>query len=179
MSEYARYPSDLRAPPPGEDDGRQADRPPYASWGRRVAAALLDSLIVLVAAVALGAVITGVIYALASGEFENDEDIFFAGFGFTILLMFPIFLLYEPLFHGSSRGQTPGKRAVGIYVARSDGTRLGYGRAFGRYGVEFAIGLLGGLALSIPQLLDVLWPLWDDQNQTLHDKAVDSVVLRV
>jgi uncharacterized RDD family membrane protein YckC len=27
-------------------------------------------------------------------------------------------------------------------------------------------------------LLDVLWPLWDAKNQTLHDKAVGTVVLR-
>ncbi len=27
-------------------------------------------------------------------------------------------------------------------------------------------------------VLDVLWPLWDQKNQTLHDKAVGTVVLR-
>ena len=27
-------------------------------------------------------------------------------------------------------------------------------------------------------LLDALWPLWDRQNQTLHDKAAGTVVLR-
>jgi len=28
-------------------------------------------------------------------------------------------------------------------------------------------------------LLDGLWPLWDKKRQTLHDKVVRTVVLRV
>jgi uncharacterized RDD family membrane protein YckC len=27
-------------------------------------------------------------------------------------------------------------------------------------------------------LLDLLWPLWDERNQTLHDKIVKSYVVR-
>jgi uncharacterized RDD family membrane protein YckC len=27
-------------------------------------------------------------------------------------------------------------------------------------------------------LLDLLWPLWDEQRQTLHDKAVGSFVVK-
>ena len=30
----------------------------------------------------------------------------------------------------------------------------------------------------IGSLLDLLWPLWDPRNQTLHDKAAGTVVLR-
>ena len=33
--------------------------------------------------------------------------------------------------------------------------------------------------LFIPGLLDVLWQLWDGKHQTLHDKLVGSVVIRV
>ena len=32
---------------------------------------------------------------------------------------------------------------------------------------------------TLPLILDYLWPLWDDRNQTLHDKAVSTVVVRV
>jgi uncharacterized RDD family membrane protein YckC len=35
------------------------------------------------------------------------------------------------------------------------------------------------VALVIPGLIDVLFPLWDPRHQTLHDKAAGSIVLRV
>ena len=34
------------------------------------------------------------------------------------------------------------------------------------------------LALLAPAIIDVLWPLWDKKNQTLHDKFAHTVVLR-
>ena len=39
--------------------------------------------------------------------------------------------------------------------------------------VEFVLGvtIIGGI-------LDALWPVWDAQNQTLHDKAAGTVLLR-
>ena len=37
--------------------------------------------------------------------------------------------------------------------------------------VVLALTVIGGI-------LDILWPLWDQQNQTLHDKAAGTVVLR-
>ncbi len=40
--------------------------------------------------------------------------------------------------------------------------------------------LSAGLLTIIPvtAFLDLLWPLWDNRNQTLHDKAAGTVVLR-
>ena len=40
------------------------------------------------------------------------------------------------------------------------------------------IGLVGGFFLGLPFLLDLLWPLWDERNQTLHDKIVSSYVIK-
>jgi uncharacterized RDD family membrane protein YckC len=34
------------------------------------------------------------------------------------------------------------------------------------------------LAFLLPLLVDLLWPLWDKRNQTLHDKFANTVVLR-
>ena len=39
--------------------------------------------------------------------------------------------------------------------------------------MTFVFGLI-----SCVSLLDVLWPLWDDRNQTLHDKVVSSIAVR-
>ena len=32
--------------------------------------------------------------------------------------------------------------------------------------------------IPMAAFLDLLWPLWDPRNQTLHDKAAGTVVLR-
>jgi uncharacterized RDD family membrane protein YckC len=41
---------------------------------------------------------------------------------------------------------------------------------------SFAAGVL--TIIPIVALVDLLWPLWDARNQTLHDKAAGTVVLR-
>jgi uncharacterized RDD family membrane protein YckC len=37
---------------------------------------------------------------------------------------------------------------------------------------------LASLALTIPVLVDLLWPLWDKRKQTLTDKFAGTVVVR-
>ena len=87
----------------------------------------------------------------------------------TLILPF----VYFTFMHGRERGQTYGKRALGIRVVNGEGGSIGYGRAFGRYGIMFLFGFL-----FLPILLDYLWPLWDRKNQALHDKVVSSFVVR-
>ena len=68
-------------------------------------------------------------------------------------------------------GYTPGKRLVGIRVIRLDGKPIGWWRAFERFGgyaASLSTGLLGFLQI-----------LWDRNRQGLHDKAVETVVIRV
>ena len=69
------------------------------------------------------------------------------------------------------RGQNPGKAVVGIRVIRTNGDAV-------RTGGMFVRGLAGILAGIIPFYLDELWLLWDRDAQTLHDKLVNTVVVR-
>jgi uncharacterized RDD family membrane protein YckC len=69
------------------------------------------------------------------------------------------------------RGQTPGKRLLGIRVIRLDAAPIGWWIAlerFGGYAASFFSGLLGFAQL-----------LWDRNRQALHDKATGTVVVRV
>ncbi|HYZ18217.1 MAG TPA: RDD family protein [Gaiellaceae bacterium] len=50
-------------------------------------------------------------------------------------------------------------------AARADRSADRLRTATGRYLITIAFGIL-----HIPLILDYLWPLWDSQNQTLHDK---------
>jgi uncharacterized RDD family membrane protein YckC len=93
-------------------------------------------------------------------------------------LIFIYVLVVSPILmgrDGPNNGQTWGKQALGIRVVRDDGQPFKYGTALLR---DFVIkGLLFG-AIAILSLIDSLWPLWDEQNQALHDKLVGTHVLR-
>jgi uncharacterized RDD family membrane protein YckC len=83
--------------------------------------------------------------------------------------------VYYGLFHGSAKGQTPGKMAMKIRVAdMTTGGGIGLGRAVGRTVLSSLLW-----ATAIGGLLDHCWPLWDDDSQALHDKAIRSVVNNV
>jgi uncharacterized RDD family membrane protein YckC len=103
-------------------------------------------------------------------------DALFVVFTIGIGYIVNFFLLAR---QGPENGMTLGKKAVGIRVARADGQPVSLGFALLR---DFVVRLLliggaGFFLLGIPGLLDVLWPLWDQQNQTLHDKIVSSYVV--
>ena len=143
----------------------------YASWGSRLGALLIDFLVAVVAP----GVVLGLVGLAVSGYDDDpatdDPAAWGAVGGFVFIVLSP---LYFWLFHGGKRGQTPGKRSVGIAVRRS-GTldRLGFKRAAGRT-AAFAVGFV-----VLPLfLVDMLWPLWDADNQALHDKLAASVVVR-
>ena len=73
-------------------------------------------------------------------------------------------------------GQTPGMRLIGLKAIKSDtGQPLGAGTAVLRWLVHVVLQA----ACTIPGIVDYLFPLWDQQKQTLADKAVGSVILVV
>ena len=77
--------------------------------------------------------------------------------------------LYFILFW-STGGRTPGQRAAGLQLLRTDGSRVGLRDAVVRY--------LGTL-LSLPLFfLGYLWMLWDPAGQTWHDKLADTMVVQ-
>jgi uncharacterized RDD family membrane protein YckC len=38
-------------------------------------------------------------------------------------------------------------------------------------------GIASSLTFGLASLLDVLWPLWDEENRALHDLIVDTRVV--
>ena len=78
------------------------------------------------------------------------------------------------------RAQTPGKQLAGIMVIRDTGEPCTWGYMFLR---EFVIkglvgGFLSGITAGIYFAVDSLWPLFDDDRQTLHDKMVNTLVVQ-
>jgi uncharacterized RDD family membrane protein YckC len=138
-----------------------------ASWGRRLAALLLDAAILglVVAATALAA---GVPAEDLRERIQNGE---------TLLLVL-LFLAPEAIYQTAmigSRNQTLGKMVLGIEVVDAESrSPIGYPRAFTRWVSTAALRAL----FTIPTIVDHLWPLRDPKNQTLHDKLARSVVVR-
>lgn len=82
------------------------------------------------------------------------------------------------------RGATPGKLALGLRVRlRETPGQLSYGTILKRWLAQSGVGIFGlvpfvGILTGIYNLLNGLWPLWDDKNQALHDKFARTNVVR-
>jgi hypothetical protein len=96
---------------------------------------------------------------------------FFRGIAEDLGIGFGWAALYFTAFLALWNGQTPGKRLLGIQVIRLDGKPIGWWLAFERF---------GGYAASVSTgLLGFAQILWDRNRQGIHDKIVETVVIRV
>lgn len=86
------------------------------------------------------------------------------GFGFGWL---GLYFTAIPVFW---RGQTPGKRLMGIRAVRLSGEKMGWWSSFSRFG-GYAAGLATGL-------LGFLQILWDPNRQGIQDQIAGTVVIR-
>lgn len=135
----------------------------YASFWRRLAATLIDTVAVNTGTFVLGSVVGATGFSAGASE----EGVKAAAFVLSVVFS----LAYSVLFTGLV-GQTPGKMAVGIRVVLADGRVPGVGRAFVR---EVLGKFLSGLVLCV----GYLWMLWDADRQCWHDKLVGTRVVRV
>ncbi|HVC71446.1 MAG TPA: RDD family protein [Acidimicrobiales bacterium] len=168
--------------------GAQFGRPHFgpgalASPGRRLAARALDAL-VLVPVLALFTVIAVLVVAPRAGPIfprintELNAPAPTPGFVWIYLAVFAcvlmtgvVMVVYETV--ATARfGRTLGKAWLHIRPIRTDGSRLGWGRSFGRVSLYWLSGFLSWLGL-----LDPLWCLWDGNQQCLHDKAAGTLVI--
>jgi uncharacterized RDD family membrane protein YckC len=171
-----------------------------AGWWQRVAAYLIDGLILVPFLVILGLPWLRDIVA-AYGDFF-DEMVRSAEAGETAVpsqlelmtdLMGPFVALtlvslavnfvYNALFL-RWKAATPGKLAIGLRVRlREAPGRLAWSTIVRRwlgqnwYQPFNLVPIVGGL-FSLYPLLDGLWPLWDDKRQALHDKVAATNVVR-
>lgn len=139
-----------------------------APWGARAGAYLVDALIEAAIGLAIGIVV------IAAGAGSTASG--FVVFGATTLAA----LVYPTTMLTMTNGKTVGKRLAGLRVVQAGGAPIGWGRAAMREIVMrvLVIGLIGTLTFGIASVLDVLWPLWDKENRSLHDHGADTWVVR-
>jgi len=137
-----------------------------AKYGSRFGGYLLDGLIVGVGSFVIFLVLALTRVALLSA------------LGILILLSANFF--YGWLMIAKRGGQTIGMRAAKIKAVNAlDGGPLSMKRAAGRSAAAYLFSALGVVSLSLAPILDLLWPLWDEKIQTIHDKMASTIVVYV
>ena len=130
---------------------------PLAGWGVRAVGAIVDGVIV-------GIVIYGVAVA---AHLRSRSAFAYLDLAANFVYSFALIGFW---------GRTLGMRMLGLEAVDGLDGRFPIGpvKAAVR---SFAAAVLT-LVPFVGSLLDLLWPLWDPRNQTLHDKAAGTVVLR-
>ncbi|ATD68483.1 transporter [Luteimonas chenhongjianii] len=134
-----------------------------AGFWKRVAAYLIDSVIVGLAGMALAAFALSFagVAGLGRGEWMNALV--------TNLISIALSASYYAWFHASHSMATPGKMAVGIKVVRLDGERISLARAIGRYFATILSGMIFGIGF--------LMAGFTERKQALHDMVCDTLVV--
>lgn len=137
---------------------------PYAGWGPRAGAYLLD-LLTGWAALFLGALLGGMVSSVTgNGVVGGAVSVVLCGAALT-------WLIYNRYVRAGRTGQSLGKRVFGIWlVGERTGQPIGAARAFGR---DIA-HLIDGICY-----IGYLMPLWDSRRQTVADKIAHTVVVRM
>jgi uncharacterized RDD family membrane protein YckC len=172
-------------PPPGAGgpvpsiSGAVGGRPALSGWWRRVGAAVLDGLIVGIGAAVLFVAITA---PFSIGFFANDTVGVVAvlvGALLAVGCVAVVAFLYAPFLMARTNGQTLGRMAVGIRVVRAGGQPMTFWFAMLREVVvkTLLFGIVSSFTFGLASLLDVLWPLWDEENRALHDFVVNTRVI--
>jgi uncharacterized RDD family membrane protein YckC len=138
--------------------------PPLAGWWSRVAAQLLDSIIV--------SIIPLILYFAVLSSSDTAAGLVI-GLGSIV-----VGIVYYALTIGRSgpnNGQTLGKQLLNIRIVRESGQPMTGGTAVLR---ETVIkGILMGICFIVT-ILNYLSPLWDGRNQAWHDKIVNTLVVQ-
>jgi|HubBroStandDraft_1064217.scaffolds.fasta_scaffold13429_3 uncharacterized RDD family membrane protein YckC len=146
---------------------------PLANYGLRLAGWLIDLVVVWVVLL----VILLPLHAFHRvHEATNQHMMAFHTNATGLLVPAAVVILYGMFLCGSARGQTLGMMIVRVKVVDANGGGpIGMGRALGRAAFEYVMAAV----LFVPWVVDMLFPLWDQRRQTLHDKVTNAVVVRV
>ncbi len=142
-------------PPVAEGPSSGPSRPRAGFWVR------FDALVI---DLVLLAAVTGTLMGIGSSSLSSWVE---ASVDPRALLLL---LVYFSFLEGSSSGQTVGKKLLNIRVVDlGNGQSIGFGRAALRNVVAYFV--------SVIFLLGYLWMLWDEEEQTWHDKVASSIVV--
>ncbi|WP_218578131.1 RDD family protein [Vineibacter terrae] len=151
--------------PPGYSPYGQAPMqgPVYAGFWLRFVAYIIDAIVVNIAAYILGFIV-GLAIGFGGGRDAQAMQLVMGILGIVLAW------LYFALQESSAASATLGKRALGLRVLCSDGARLSFGRATGRFFAK----IISGIILMIGYIMAA----FTDRKRALHDMIADTVVIK-
>jgi uncharacterized RDD family membrane protein YckC len=148
-----------------------------AGWWSRVGAQIVDGIIVSVGALVL-------FLPLVAAGLNVDSDASWVAFVVAaivwVLCVAVVAMLYAPAMMARTNGKTLGRMVTNIRVVRAGGEPMTFGFAMIREVAvkSILVGIVGAITAGIAPILDVLWPLWDEENRALHDYVVNTRVVK-
>lgn len=151
----------------------------YAEWIDRVLAALIDGALTFAVMIVLF-FIFGALTAASAGVGGDDNPlpggILCLGMLVTSISIFGLGI-FNKVYLVSKRGASIGQGVMNLRVVDATGNIPPLGTLLIRLLVQVGMSFVPIVAFFLV-LLDVLWPLWDEQKQTLHDKAAGTFVVK-
>ena len=166
-------------PPPIAVSARVPAPLPYAGFWERVAAYLIDGLILGIpfGFVVLFIIMSGVLgITLHRRPMDPHEAAVLLGPMF--LLFFLVFLvlvvlqwLYFALMESSARQATVGKSVMSLRVTNYEGQRISFGHATGRFFAKIVSGM-------VPLAIGYIMAAFTERKQALHDLIAGTLVIK-
>ncbi|MDC0245485.1 RDD family protein [Acidimicrobiaceae bacterium] len=167
--------------------------PVPANYPKRIGATVVDILVTALAwTPAIIFLVIGVVEGIKEVDLVTEEtiraltdgeegEIFWgvaAGSWGVAAILGTLALIWSIWYFGYRQGKTgltPGKRIAGTKLINIEtGTPPGGAKGVGR---SIIPSVLGSFSSGIYQLIDYLWPLWDEKNQRLTDKIFSTQVV--
>ena len=140
---------------------------PYGGFWIRVAAYLIDSIVLAIGGGIIGGILGGVIGVLMASSGSSDQIAVVSGLiGNAIGIV--INWLYFAILESSVWQATLGKKALGLVVTDIDGRRIGFGRATGRHFAKMVSAIILGIGFMMAG--------WTERKQGLHDLMAGTLV---
>jgi uncharacterized RDD family membrane protein YckC len=151
-----------------------------ASWLSRVGAQLIDGLIIGAGALILFLPIGAALGIGAANDSDTGVGAAIVGLLFWVVCVTIIAFLYAPILMARTNGKTLGRMAMNIRVVRTSGEPVTFWFAFLREVVvkSLLFGFISSITFGLASVLDLLWPLWDEENRALHDFIVSTRVVK-
>ncbi len=140
----------------------------YAGFWLRLAALLVDIVLIVAVSLAVGftiGIVAGVTGGNVAAIIGTPEE-----FGLFDLISLILQWLYFAGMESSASGNTFGKRAVGICVVDLQGQRISFGKATGRY--------FGKILSALIVLIGYFMAGFTARKQALHDMMAGTLVIK-
>ena len=158
----ASVPTSGSAPPPPVWDARPAgpDHAAYGGFWIRVVAYVIDAILLTIVCGIADRLLGINIFA---SDWEHFDPL-------ANLVSLVIGWLYFALLESSERGATVGKMAMGLRVVTSDGQRLSFMNATGRYFAKILSAIILGIGF--------IMVAFTDRKRGLHDMIAGTLVIK-